>query len=63
MGQTVAVARLLPDDFELGALEPSEQRVCRALLAGLDDSWLVVPQVPVVADGQDGEIDIVLVSA
>lgn len=63
VGQTVAVARLLPDDFDLGALEPSEQRVCRALLAGLDDSWLVVPQVPVVADGQDGEIDIVLVSA
>jgi len=59
----VVVARLLPDDFDFTSIEPSEQRVCKALLAGLDDSWFVIPQVPVVADGKDGEIDIVLVSA
>jgi hypothetical protein len=57
------VARLLPSDFDITVLEKSEQRVCQALLTGLDDSWFVVPQVPVVAEGTDGEIDIVLVSA
>ena len=59
----MGVARLLPTDFDLAGLPMSEQRVCRALLADLDDSWFVIPQVPVVADGADGEIDIVLVSA
>lgn len=57
------MARLLPSDFDITALEMSERRVCQALLTGLDDSWFVVPQVPVVAEGADGEIDIVLVSA
>ena len=59
----MVVARLLPADFDLSSLEPSEQRVCKALVAGLDDSWFVIPRVPVVAEGKDGEIDIVLVSA
>lgn len=58
----VVVARLLPADFDLTRLESSEQRVCSALLAGLDDSWFVVPSVAVAEHGKDAEIDIVLTS-
>lgn len=56
------VARLIPDDFDLTDLPPSEQRVCEALLQGLDDTWVVVPKVPLVENGQDAEIDIVAAS-
>lgn len=57
------MAILLPADVDLTRLPFSEQRVCASLLAGLDDSWFVIPSVPIVDDGQDGEIDVVLVSA
>ena len=57
------MAILLPADIDLTRLPYSEQRVCASLLAGLDDSWFVIPSVPIVDDGQDGEIDVVLVSA
>ena len=63
MGQTGRVAILLPDDFDLTHLPISEQRVCKAFLLGLDDTWFVVPSVPIVVDGADCEIDVVLVSA
>lgn len=56
------MAQLLPPDFDLGTLEHSERRVCEALVAGLDDDWLVVPSVPICVDGTDSEIDVVLVS-
>jgi hypothetical protein len=57
------VALLVPADFDLGSLESeAEQRVVRALLAGLSDEWLVVPRVPVLADGQNAELDVVLIS-
>ena len=62
-GQTGVVAILLPDDFDLTHLPHSEQRVCKAFLLGLDDTWFVVPHVPVLVDGADCEIDVVLVSA
>ena len=62
-GQTEGVAILLPDDFDLTHLPQSEQRVCKAFLLGLDDSWTVVPSVPIVVDRNDCEIDVVLVSA
>ena len=54
---------LLPADFDLTQLEHSERRVCQAFVTGLDDSWLVIPHVPVTSRGEDGEIDVVLVSA
>lgn len=60
--QTGRVATLLPADFDLTTLPHSEQRVCRLLLEGLDDTWLVVPHVPIFQRGEDAEIDIVLVS-
>lgn len=60
--KTAAMAKLLPADFDLTLLPQSEQRVCKALLLGLDDSWIVVPSVPILVDGQDSEIDIVLVA-
>jgi hypothetical protein len=56
------VARLIPADFALDDLPKSEQRVCRAFLDGLDDSWSVVPSVPIVDAGKDAEIDVVLAS-
>jgi hypothetical protein len=63
-GQTGVVAQLLPADFDLTRLkEHSERRVCQSFLEGLDDTWFVVPQVPVVANGRDSEIDVVLASA
>lgn len=57
------MASLLPPDFDIGMLEPSEQRVCRAFLSGLGDEWLVIPKVPICVDRTDSEIDVVLVSA
>jgi hypothetical protein len=56
------MAKLLPADFDLSTLEHSEQRVCKAFLDGLDDTWIVVPKVPIVVDNADAEIDVVLVS-
>jgi hypothetical protein len=43
---------LLPADFDLTQLEYSEQRTCRSFLDGLDDSWSVVPSVPIVDENQ-----------
>ena len=57
------MATLLPADFDLTLLPHSEQRVCKAFLLGLDDTWTVIPSVPIVVDGADSEIDVVLVSA
>ena len=62
MGQTLPVATLLPADFEVTSLEHSERRVCQAMLDGLDDTWVVVPAVPILVNNKDCEIDLVLVS-
>ncbi|MCB0985895.1 MAG: NERD domain-containing protein/DEAD/DEAH box helicase [Ilumatobacter sp.] len=56
------MARLLPADFDLTLLPHSERRVCQAFVDGLDDTWLVVPHVPILVDHHDFEIDVVLVS-
>lgn len=56
------VARLVPADFDLTRLEHAERRVCEAVLAGLDDTWFVVPGVSVAERGNDAEIDLVLAS-
>jgi hypothetical protein len=55
------MARLLPADFDLSSIEPSERRVCESFIAGLDDTWFVLPQVR-IADPADPEIDLLLVS-
>jgi hypothetical protein len=57
------MATLLPRDFDLSTLATSEQRVCAAFLKALDDTWYVVPNVPITVGGQDAEIDVVLASA
>lgn len=57
------MATLLPADFDLTRLEHSERRVCTSFLEGLDDTWTVVPNAPVLVDRQDSEIDLLLVSA
>lgn len=57
------MATLLPADFDLTLLEHSERRVCDAFVRGLDDSWLVIPHVPITVNGEDAEVDVVLVSA
>ena len=57
------MARLIPDDFDLSAVEPSERRVLEALLESLGPGWLLLPQVPFVDRGQDGEADLVALNA
>ena len=57
------MAILVPAELDLEGLQPeSERRVIRQLLIDLDDEWYVVPKVPVLIDGQNAEIDAVLVS-
>lgn len=56
------MAQLLPADFDLGSLEPSERRVCQSFIDGLDGTWIVVPHVPLTVDHSDFEIDVLLVS-
>ena len=56
------MAQLFPTDFEIAQLEPSEQRVLTSFLEQLEDSWIVVPNIPITVDHQDTEIDIALVS-
>lgn len=56
------MAQLVPENFDMSALPHSEQRVVRHLLDGLDESWIVVPSVPITHEGKDREIDVVLVS-
>lgn len=57
------MARLIPDDFDLSAVEPSERRVLEALLESLGPDWLLLPQVPFVDRGQDGEADLIALNA
>ena len=40
----------------------SERNVIRQLLNDLDDDRYIVPKVPVLIEGQNAEIDVVLVS-
>jgi hypothetical protein len=56
------MAQLFPSDFEISQLEHSEQRVVTSFLDQLDDSWIVVPSIPITVDHEDCEIDIALVS-
>lgn len=56
------MAQLFPTDFEITQLEQSEQRVISAFLEQLDESWIVVPSIPITVDHADSEIDIALVS-
>lgn len=57
------MAILVPAELNVEGLQPeSERRVIRQLLVELDDEWYVVPKVPVLVDGQNAEIDVVLVS-
>lgn len=57
------MAILLPADVDRSHLPKSEQAVIDAFVRGLSDSWYVIPNVPVSQNGEDGEIDLVLVSA
>lgn len=56
------MAQLYPSNFDLTQMVQAEQRAAAQLLAHLDDSWFVVPQVAIVVNGADSEIDFVLVS-
>ncbi len=57
------MGQLIPSDFDVESLEPSERRVVSALVSGTDDAWLILPTVPFVDRGRDGEADIVLLNA
>jgi len=52
---------LVPSAFAVDTVPYSEQRVLAKLIAGLDDSWYVVPCVPIALEGRDFEIDVILV--
>jgi len=57
------VAILVPAELDLDALRPeAERNVIRQLLNGLDNDWYIVPKVQVLIEGQNAEIDVVLVS-
>ena len=56
------MANLFPANFDLSELEDAEREVAEAFLTQLDDSWYVVPSIPIVYQGNDYEIDIALVS-
>jgi hypothetical protein len=56
------MAQLFPENFNLATLPYSEQRAVSALLQDLDDTWIVLPNIPITLDGADREIDCVLVS-
>ncbi len=56
------MAQLFPLNFDLSALEQSEQRAIKLLMENLDVGWIVVPSVPITFRGQDREIDCILVS-
>jgi hypothetical protein len=56
------MAQLFPTNFDVSQLEPSEQRVIAAFMEQLEESWIVVPHIPITVDHQDREIDIALVS-
>lgn len=63
MRKNQLVAQLIPSDFDLKELaSEAERRVLQALLDGLDDSWVLVPNVRVKHRGNDHEIDILAAS-
>ena len=53
------MAILIPEDFDLDQLPDSERSTLKDLLEHLDDSWYLVPSVPVVVESKDYEIDII----
>ena len=57
------MAILVPAELNLDGLHPeSERRVVTQLLSELGDDWYVVPKVEVLVNGNNAEIDVVLVS-
>ena len=61
--QTPIVGRLIPDNFDLTVIEPSERRILQALIDGTGAGWYLVPQVAFVDQGSDGEADLVALHA
>lgn len=57
------MGRLFPPDFDVRSLEHSERRVVEALVSGTGDEWIVLPSIPFVHRGRDGEVDILLLCA
>lgn len=51
---------LIPEDFDLSRVEHSLAKVTEILRDSTDDEWLILPHVPYVDQGRDGEIDLVL---
>ena len=56
------MAQLFPTNFDVSSLEHSEARVVQHFRTNLDDSWVVIPSVPVTHKGNDREIDVILIS-
>ena len=54
------MGRLIPSNFDVTRLEPSERRTIEALVAGTGAEWLILPHVPFVDQGVEGEADVVV---
>lgn len=55
------MATLVPANLDVSSLEPSERRCVEALVERTGPEWLVLPHVPFVECGNDGEADLVVV--
>ena len=57
------MAVLVPTNFDLKSLPAeSEQETIISLMRKLGNDWIIVPTVPILVNGKDFEIDVVLVS-
>lgn len=56
------MATVLPESFDVDSLNPSEQRVVKALGESLPDDWIIIPHVTITVDSQDREIDVLAIS-
>ena len=56
------MATVLPENFDIDSLNPSEQRVLQALVEHLSNDWVLVPHVTITVNRQDREIDVLAIS-
>lgn len=55
------MAAIIPEDFDPEGVERSLAKVVALLADRLGDEWLILPHVPFVENGVEGEVDVILV--
>jgi len=58
----IHMATVLPENFDTDSLNPSEQKVLKALAENLPEDWVLIPHVLITVGRQDREIDVLAVS-